>query len=173
MTSAGIDARRAGQGGFTITEVVVACALTAALLAMVSTTVVSVASVSSDNNQALRRDAQRRDVLTLVRRELEGTSLEAREVVIAPDRRSISFSTLLGATQIGAEVSGLWSSTIEIALVGDSVVRSQDGISAVLARGIRELTFEIPPGEPFVQVTCVSRHDGRETSRTIRVYPQN
>lgn len=161
------------HAGFTIVEVLIACVLTVALLGMVSSTVVSVSSVSGDNNRALRRDSQRRDVLAIVRSNLESTSLQAREVFIASNGRSIRFSTLLGASQDGAEVSGIWSSAIEIALEGDEVVRRQDGLKVVLARGIRDLTFCNPPGEPYIEVTCVSRHNGQETSRTIRVYPRN
>jgi hypothetical protein len=175
------DGRQADrQAGMTITEVVVASALIAAILGMVYSGVLSVHSAAQRGDAALRQQASRRTVLEAIRGELEMTSLDDARCTIAADGRSVQFARLIGAQQTGNEVSGLWSSTIELAIdANGNVVRRQDGGTALLATGIKDLRFQRPSGQDFIEITVTTvRTDshtgaGVDDVRTIRVIPRN
>jgi hypothetical protein len=160
-------------GGFTITEVLIACLLTTALLGMVSQSVVSVSSLGRSNSGALRQEGRRRDVLATIRNELENSSMAGRDLWIAPDGRQIRFSTLIGATQVAGEVTGVWSPPITIAFAAGRVSRVENGANLELARGVRDLQFRIPPGDACIEVTVTTRFEGADSTRSIRVHPRN
>lgn len=171
---------RTREAGMTITEVVVASVLIAAVLGMVYSGVLSVHSAAQRGDAALKQQASRRTLLDAVRNELEMTSMTGDRFTIAGDGRSISFAKLIGAQQTGNEVSGLWSSNVEIAIdERGNVVRRQDGGVALLATGLQALTFARPGAENYIEVTVTTlRRDARtgadvDDVRTIRVFPKN
>lgn len=161
------------ESGFTLVEVTIALLLSTALFGMISQTVISVSNVSRENTGALRQESRRRDGLARIGTELRTTSLTGRDFSISPDGRRIRFATLLGATQVNGEVTGVWSPPVTIELRDGRVLREEDGLQLELARGIRELTFRQPAGESFVEVRCVTRYRDEDTVRTIRIYPNN
>lgn len=165
--------RRGKDGGFTVVEVAIAVVLTAVLLGVTSKVVVSVSSVSRDSNLALREDSRRRAALTTIATELRGSNFANGEVQILAGGSGIRFRSLVGMFDDGSEVSGVWSDPTTIELVGDRIVRRQGGIRSVIAAGIRRLEFRRPTSARFVEIECVTQHRGRDTTRTVRVFPSS
>jgi hypothetical protein len=165
--------QRGSEGGFTVVEIAMAVVLTAILLGVTSKVVVSVTTVSRDSNLALREDSHRRSALATIANELRASSLERGEVQILGGGTGIRFRSLVGMFDEGTEVSGVWSDPTTIELVGDRIVRRQGEIRSVIASGIRSLEFRRPTDARFLEIECVTRHRGRDTVRTLRVFPSS
>lgn len=150
-----------------------AVVLTAILLGVTSKVVVSVTTVSRDSNLALREDSHRRGALATIANELRASSLDRGELQILGGGTGIRFRSLVGMFDEGTEVSGVWSDPTTIELVGDRIVRRQGDVRSVIASGIRSLAFRRPSDARFLEIECVTRHRGRDTVRTLRVFPSS
>ncbi|MCC6670787.1 MAG: hypothetical protein IT458_06995 [Planctomycetes bacterium] len=172
--------RRAGQAGVSLAETAVASLLTTAVLAMVAAGVRSVHTATRESDALVRRASMQRNVVSALRQELEATSIAGSRFRLGTDNRSIRFAKLIGAERSGAEVSGFWSSEVEIALRdGGNVVRTQDDTTALLASGIADLRITQPTGTNYFEVTIsgVRRNaavgEPVTTTRSFRIYPKN
>lgn len=169
----------APQAGLSIPEATVAAALVFAVLAMLSRGVSSVAMGSQASDQDLKRATMQRNALAAMQTELEACSIRNRRFEIASDGKSIRFWRLIGADLASGEVSGTWSSPIEIGLQPPgNIVRRQDGNTALLATGISELRVTQPAGSDCFEVTVVSAGPPRagvatNVSRSARIFPKN
>lgn len=170
---------RQREGGFTIVETLVASLLTVAMLAMITAGVRSVHVATRENDALVREQTARRSIAQVLRTELETTSVNNGRFRIEDAGRTIRFSRLIGAERSGAEVSGRWSSNVVIALRNGNVVREQDGATALLATGVRDLNFAYPGGANYIEVTVRALRRGAtggdqvESTRTFRIYPKN
>ena len=153
-------------------EVMVASAVTLVVLGMVTAGVRSIALTSRSNDVTVNRLSSQRTVLSVLRSELEATSISGNRFRITPDNKAITFHRLVGASRAGNDVSGTWSSEIEIALrPGGNLVRVQDSSTTLLATGIRDVSITQPAGTDCFDV--VVRGETVADERSLRVYPKN
>lgn len=167
------------QAGVSIPEAAMAAALVLAVLGMLATGAGSLARGSQTNDAELKRASSQRNALAVLQHELEASSIRNGRFQIASDRHSIRFTRLVGADLAGSEVSGTWSTDIEIGLrPPGNLVRIQDGQTALLATGLSDLAISQPAGSDCFEVTVSSRGAPRggvatTVTRTVRIFPKN
>ena len=161
------------QRGITLVEVVIAAFLTAVILSMFYGSATSVSTMTLRNNREMRSETKQRDVLENVRAELEKSSVNGRFTVTV-DGKSISYTKLIGASQNGTDVSGIWSETFTISRDSAGNVSRKSGPQTVSwGSGVEDLSFSYTSGDTYIMVTCVTVQNGANVGRTIQVHPRH
>lgn len=160
------------QRGVSLLEVSIVSVMFVISLGIFYAAAISVSDMAVDGNRQSRIRTQQNDVLGLIRRELESTGKQGR-FEIAPDQKSITYQKLIGATQSGADVSGVWSPSFRIELdLNGQVVRREQGKTVSWGSGIELLEFHQSKGEDFITVLCETLHHGESVVRKIHIFPK-
>lgn len=166
--------RLRAEAGTSIPEVAIAAALIFAILAMLGTGVRTVATGSQTSDHDLKRATMQRNALASLQCELEACSIKHNRFTIASDHKSIRFSRLVGADLAGNEVSGTWSSEIQIGFVPPgNLVRNQDGHTALLATGLTDLSITQPIGSSCFEIAVTAQGQTAPITRSARIFPKN
>ena len=161
---------RQNQSGHTLIEVSIVAVITVFLMTVLQGGVLAVSRTTQVNDQELREQARRNDVLEQVRADLIRTGID--RVSIEDGGATLRFPLLIGAAVAGGEVNGSWSSDVVISWDpnSESLVRRQDGGTVLLGIGVTN--FNATRDDLELEVTCETGGDA-DAARTVRVRPRN
>ncbi len=145
-------ARRSRQGGFTLLEAAVSCAI----LALVMQTAVSATIVMTRSGKfgmsELERGAKAKQALQRVVNELRNSSRDSdllgvpyMRVTGSAGDEKLTFRRVASFGTNGAEVVPIWSTPIELFRSQGQLVRRQDNVTIPVVSQVESLDFEIDP----------------------------
>lgn len=138
---------RAHEAGMTLVEAAVTTVLTAVVLGAIYGSLTTVNRVSTDNNREVMLRARQMKVLTRIQSELEHSGKSGRYSVDFGGG-GITYAKLVGAEQVGGDVSGVWSDEWRIERTPEGLVkRSKDSWTETIATGIDALQFTRNPDD--------------------------
>ena len=161
------------QGGMTLVEAMIVIVISAVVLGAIYGSATSVSKISQMNNREVKSRARQSDILERVQSELEQTGATGHYTILAGGK-SIVYSKLIGAQQVGSDVSGIWSHDYTIERTTAGIVRRKyASMSESWGSGVLDLSFVKNPLSESIKVTCVTRQKGKDVARSVDIYPQH
>jgi len=152
-----------GDEGFTLVETVMATAIAALLLGVLGVAIYQFNAVTRMHSASLTANQQIQTAATLLNRDVVGA---ASGVVSADDAL-----TLYVPSYAFGELIDPVTYTISYAMDGETLVRTDDQGSMVVARHISDVSFGDPgPIGPTVEVTVCVSADGQQRSSTLQFH---